>query len=304
MRVLITGARGFVGKHLQSMLAKERPDCTVLTPSFDVTDRQAVFDAVEAVQPQICFHLAAVSSIGQARSEPDLAWRVNLGGVLNVADALKSAAPEALLVFTSTSEAYGDSFRGGAPLDETAALAPGNTYSATKSAADLALGALANDGLRVVRMRPFNHTGAGQTDSFVVPAFARQIARIEAGRQEPLISVGNLSAERDFLDVRDICAAYASCLTHGATLPKGAILNLCSGQTRSIRSILDDLLRLSGVAAKVEIAADKLRPVDLPRAAGSSARAAELLGWRPRIAWDDTLRSVLDDWRRRVRDDA
>ncbi len=303
-RILVTGAQGFVGRHLLHTLRHTHPACTVEAGRFDITDADAVTEALTRARPDLCFHLAAISSIGAARSDPDEAWTVNLHGTLRLATTLRHVSPAATFVFASSAETYGDSFRGGTPLDETAALAPANTYSATKAAADLALGALAHEGLRCLRMRPFNHTGPGQTADFVVPAFARQIARIEAGLQEPVLSVGNLDAERDFLDVRDVCTAYAACLSHAAEAEAGAILNLCSGHTRSIRSILDDLIRLSGARVTVRTDPEKLRPVDLPRAAGSAQRAADLLGWRPSIAWDDTLRAVLDDWRQRIRHEA
>lgn len=300
-RVLITGARGFVGTHLARALSASHPGCRLDVTPFDVTDRAATRAALERARPDVCFHLAAVSSIGAARAQPTRAWQVNLDGTLLLADLLRETCPEALFVFASSAEAYGDSFRSGQPLDETAALAPANTYSATKAAADLALGALAHEGLRVVRLRPFNHTGAGQSPDFVVAAFARQIARIEAGVQEPVLSVGNLAAERDFLDVRDICAGYAACIDHAAALEPGTILNFCSGQTRSIRSVLDDLIRLSGLSVEIRVDPARLRPVDLPRALGAGGRAESVLGWRPRVGWDDTLRAVLEDWRTRVR---
>ena len=300
-RVLVTGAGGFVGRQFLTLIRETRFDIEIL-PSFpDITDADAVEQTITALRPDVVFHFAAVSSIGSARLAPERAWEVNLHGTLNVARAIRHTVSSCLLVFASSAEAYGDSFRSGMPLSETAALAPGNTYSATKAAADLALGALAHDGLQTVRVRPFNHTGAGQAEAFVVPAFARQLALIEAGQQEPVISVGNLEAERDFLDVKDVCAAYLACLDRATNLTPGAIFNLCSEYTRSIRSVLDDLLRISGLTVRVEIAPEKLRPVDIPRACGNSAHARAVLGWKPRIAWDDTLSSVLADWRERVR---
>lgn len=299
-RILITGAHGFVGQHLMTALRSAGPDVQAEAPRFDITDEAAVRAVMRDLKPDVCFHLAAVSSIGAARAEPDIAWNTNLHGTLLTARALRDVRPDAAFVFASSAEAYGDSFRLGMPLDERAALAPANTYSATKAAADLALGALAHDGLRVVRLRPFNHTGPGQTAAFVVPAFARQIARITAGLQEPVLSVGNLAAERDFLDVRDICAAYVTCAQRSAELPAGTILNLCSGKTRSIRSMLEDLIRISGVDVTVRTDPEKLRPVDIPRAAGSAERAAELLGWQPVIPWEQTLRDILADWHERV----
>jgi GDP-4-dehydro-6-deoxy-D-mannose reductase len=171
-------------------------------------------------------------------------------------------------------------------------------YGATKAAADLALGAMAAEGLRAIRARPFNHTGPGQTQAFVIPAFARQVARIAAGQQAPLMQVGALDPERDFLDVRDICRAYAACL--GADLAPGTILNLCSGQPRRIGDILQSLLDLAGVRAEIQTEAALLRPADIPRAVGSAAAARHLLGWAPAIPWETTLQDVLADWTKQI----
>jgi nucleoside-diphosphate-sugar epimerase len=211
-------------------------------------------------------------------------------------------APACRLVFASSAEVYGRSFRTGLALDEAALPAPLNIYAATKAAADLALGALAVEGLEVVRLRPFNHTGPGQSADFAVPAFARQIARIEAGLQEPVLRVGALDPRRDFLDVRDVCAAYAAAIS--AALEPGAILNLASGTPRRIGDILAELLGIAGIAAKVETQASTLRPGEIAVACGDSHAARAALGWEPRIAWETTLHDVLRDWRNRVREEA
>jgi GDP-4-dehydro-6-deoxy-D-mannose reductase len=211
-------------------------------------------------------------------------------------------APECRLLMVSSAEVYGASARTGRPLDETALPAPANTYAATKAAADLAIGALAAEGLRAIRLRPFNHTGPGQSPTYVVPAFARQVALIEAGLQPPVMRVGALEPRRDFLDVRDVCAAYAACLRVEALEP-GLILNLASGTPRRVGDILGDLLALAGVEAAIETRDALLRPSEIPVASGDAGRAAALLGWRPAIGWDATLRDVLDDWRRRVLDE-
>ena len=210
MRVLVTGAEGFVGRHLLRALP---PGTQALTPGFDVTDPAATAAALEHARPDAVIHLAAIAAPMDARRDPARAWAVNLHGTLTLARAILDQAPRALLLFAGTADAYGASFRPGTPLDETAALAPQNTYGATKAAADLALGAMVADGLRLVRARPFNHTGPGQTDAYVVPAFAHQAARIAAGHQPPVMHVGALHPERDFLDVRDVVAAYAAILT-------------------------------------------------------------------------------------------
>lgn len=295
MRVLVTGAGGFVGRHLLAALGGHE----VLDRRFDVTDRAACLDAVQAAAPGAVIHLAAVAAPAAARRDPGRAWAVNLHGTLNLADAVLAHAPTALFLFAGTADAYGQSFRGGGALDETAALAPLNLYGATKAAADLALCALAAEGLRAVRLRPFNHTGPGQSESFVVPAFARQVARIEAGLQPPVLEVGALDPCRDFLDVRDVVAAYARCLDRPP--PPGTVLNLASGTPRRVGAVLEALLELAGVRAEVRTAQARLRATDIPTAAGDAGRARALLDWTPRIAWETTLADVLADWRQRVR---
>ena len=297
-RILVTGAEGFVGRHLQVALRAAYPEAELAMPGFDVTDGAAVVAGVAAARPDAVVHLAAIAAPMDAKRNPELAWRVNLMGTLSLARAVLQTAPEAVLLFAGTADAYGASFRPGTPVDETAALAPQNAYGATKAAADLALGAMAAEGLRVVRARPFNHTGPGQTDAFVVPAFARQVARIAAGLQVPVMTVGALAPERDFLDVRDVCAAYAACLS--AEVAPGTILNLASGVARRIGDVLQDLLGLAGVEAEIQTDAARLRPGDIPRAVGDASQARRLLGWAPRIAWEQTLRDVLEDWRGRV----
>ncbi|MQR98522.1 GDP-mannose 4,6-dehydratase [Gluconobacter aidae] len=300
MRLLITGSGGFVGRHLQHQAQKRFPDSEILPSIPDIRDTQTVEKAIASAKPDHCVHLAAVSTIGAARKSPDHAWEVNLHGTLNVARAMLRHVPNSAFLFASTAESYGTTFQRWTALSEDAPLAPGNTYAATKAAADLALGAMAREGLRVIRMRPFNHTGPGQSPDFVVPAFASQIARIAKGLQKPEISVGNLDARRDFLDVRDVCDAYLDVLMANKSLAPGTIFNVCSGETRSIRSILDDLLTISGVNAEIVTDPDRLRPSDIPVARGDATLITSRLGWRRQIAWEDTLRDVYEDCMRKT----
>ena len=300
-RVLVTGAGGFVGPHLLRALASALPAATVHAAAFDVTDPAAVLQAVRHVRPDACVHLAAISAVPAARSAPDAAWQVNLHGTLNVARALLAERPGCTLLFASSAEAYGRSFAPGHALDESAALNPLNTYGATKAAADLALGAMAHEGLRIIRARPFNHTGPGQSDAFVVAAFARQVARIAAGRQAPVMQVGALDPVRDFMDVRDVCACYAQCLAQAGRIASGTVLNIASGASRRVGDVLNDLLALAGVAVEVTSDTARLRPVEIPVVAGDAAVARDLLGWAPAIAWRQTLADVLADWQQRVR---
>ncbi len=297
-RILVTGAAGFVGRHLLPLLRTAFPDASVTGASFELTDATAVQGSVAELRPDACIHLAAISAVPDAQADPDLAWRVNLGGTLTLARAL-ATLPGCTLLFASTADAYGASFKRGVALDETAALNPMNVYGATKAAADLALGAMAREGLHIIRARPFNHTGPGQSASFVVAAFARQVARIAAGLQAPLLQVGALDSLRDFLDVRDVCRAYALCLAQREALASGTVVNIASGLPRRVGDVLAELLELAQVDAEVTVDPARLRPSEITVAAGDSALARRVLGWSPQIEWRQTLAEMLADWRER-----
>jgi GDP-4-dehydro-6-deoxy-D-mannose reductase len=303
VKILVTGAGGFVGRHLMPALRLRFPDAGLVTTGasgFDVSDRASCDRLIAQEKPDGCVHLAAIAAIGDARADPERAWRVNLHGTLGLADAIMAHAPACRLVFASTSDLYGASFRSGVALDETAVPAPLNVYAATKAAADLALGAMAAQGLHVVRVRPFNHTGAGQSASFAVAAFARQVMRIKAGLQPPVVTVGDLSPYRDFLDVRDVCAAYAECLAPERDIAPGTILNIASGQRRRIGDVLSALLAAAGVEAVVQTQTGLLRPTDIATASGNAGAAEAVLGWRPVIPWETTIADVIADWGVRV----
>jgi GDP-4-dehydro-6-deoxy-D-mannose reductase len=299
--ILVTGAGGFVGRHLLAALGAAFPEARVIGAgipgeaeyTLDVTNRGEVFTAFRDLQPDVCIHLAGIAAIGAARHDPVQAWSVNLHGALNVADAILTNAPHCRMIFASSAECYGGSFRSGRKLDESAPLAPMNLYAATKAAADLALGALASAGLLLLRLRLFNHTGPGQREDFVVPAFCGQIAKIEAGQVPPEILVGALTPERDFLDIRDVCAAYVASVVHFDSIPNNQIINIASGNAVRIGAILDRLISKASRDIIIRQDPARLRPVEIAHAAGDATRAAEVLGWRPMYSLEDTLDSVL-----------
>ncbi len=275
------------------------PDAEILATGLaaaqklDVTDAAAVEHLFSSFQPDACVHLAGIAAIGMAKAEPRQAWAVNFHGSLNVGQAILAVAPQCRMIFISSAEVYGASFKSGAVLDETALLAPLNLYAATKAAAELALGAMTSDGLRLLRLRPFNHTGPGQSEAFVVPAFAGQIARIEAGLAQPEIAVGALEPERDFLDVRDVCAAYVAGLAAFDRLANNSVLNLASGKPARIGDILGRLLAQTGAKIRVTTDPKRLRAVEITRAVGDASAARRLLGWQPTYGLDQTLTDVL-----------
>lgn len=315
VRVLMTGANGFVGPHVERALRHAYgAEIDIIATSkaggkhphfgemdaLDVTDATAVHATIARNNPSHVLHLAGVAAVASAATQPETTWAVHVGGTRNVAHAILDCAPRCWLLNVGSGLIYGDTAKSGQPLDETALLAPVDDYGVTKAAADLALGALVRRGLKVVRLRPFNHTGAGQTESFVVPAFAMQIARIEAGLLEPVLRVGNLDAERDFLDVRDVAHAYALTIQHTDDFQSGVILNIASGVPCRIGDMLQTLLAQSRISITVEHDQTRMRASDLSRIIGDANRAREALTWSPEFRLDDTLGTVLDDCRCRV----
>jgi GDP-4-dehydro-6-deoxy-D-mannose reductase len=309
-RILLTGANGFVGGWLQRELeARRRSVKLEVFPAghlasqerdVDVTDFGQVERLVREVRPTAVIHLAAVAAPADARKAPFRAWEVNLNGTMNLAYAVLAAVPEARFVFASSSEVYGASFNdtpAGQPVWESAALKPLSVYGATKAAADILVAQLANDGLKSIRFRPFNHTGPGQSEAYVVPAFAKQIAEIAAGRRPPMIDVGDLQVYRDFLDVRDVVRAYADAALLDIPEAYGQAFNLASGRTHQIRSILASLSELSDLQIDVRVDPRRLRRVEVPSASGNAEAAARMFGWRPEIPLEKTLSDVLEEWK-------
>lgn len=304
-RIAVTGLTGFVGTHFRRHMSElGRPDITVVPlavdgeRAVDIRDARQVAGAIIASHPDVVLHLAAIALPASAKADPGTAWDVNVIGTLNIAQAMKSGAPHARLIYVGSSEAYGSSFMDSAePLPERAALVPRSAYGSTKASADLMIGQMALDGLNAVRFRPFNHTGPGQTSDYVVPAFARQIAMIERGLQPPLMQVGNLEAERDFLDVRDVVAAYALAALPETEMPAGAVMNLSTGSPLRIDEILSTLLTLAKLPIATEVDPLRLRPTDIKRASGSPHFAKSMLGWEPRIPIKTAIEDVLEFWR-------
>lgn len=315
-RVVVTGAGGFVGPHLVAALrriggeeveiiatSKDAETHRLLGPlaAFDVCDAAATSAAIARWRPTHVINLAGLASAAQVAADPEAAWAAHLQGARNLGRAILAEAPACWLFQVSSGLVYGASGRSGEPVDERTLLAPLDEYAATKAAADMALAALVPAGLKCVRFRPFNHTGRGQSEAFVAPAFAMQVARIEAGLAAPVLRVGNLETVRDLLDVADVVNAYALAVGSGDELAPGEILNVASGRGRRVADLLDELLKLSRVAIAIERDLERYRVSDLPVLVGDASRLRAKLGWAPQRTLHETLLDVLEDCRARVR---
>lgn len=294
MWILVTGASGFVGRHLGPAL--EAAGHSLLAPELDVTDAAAVQKAVADARPDAAIHLAALSFVPDAEARPDAAYAVNFRGARNLLEAVRREAPSARVLLVGSGTSYGAGRPGDPPFAESAPLRPEDAYARTKAAADLLGAVYARRGLDVVRVRPFNHTGPGRPEAFVESSFARQLAEMEAGLRPARLEVGNLDAVRDFLAVEDVVEAYRRLLD--PDVPARAY-NVASGRGRTIRELLDVLLGASSLRPEVRTERARWRPANA--SVGSPERIAHVTGWAPRVPLEAALRALLESWRRAVR---
>jgi GDP-4-dehydro-6-deoxy-D-mannose reductase len=282
--VLVTGAGGFVGRHLRERLGE-----SFVPFEGDVLDAAAVGATVREVRPSGVVHLAAESSVARSWEDAAHVWSVNVGGTVNVLEAVRREQPGARVLFPSTGEVYGRAKR--VPTPEGEPVAPLSPYAASKAAAELACGQAARaSGLDVVIARAFNHEGPGRDERFAVGSWTRQIVRLEA-EGGGILLVGDLSAQRDLTDVRDVCRAYLLLLD--ASVPAG-IYNVGSGRAVLMRRVLELLVEQASVPIQVEQEQGRLRPADIPKLAGDISRLRAATGWKPKIPLESTLADTLE----------
>jgi len=309
-KILVTGAGGFVGQHLVQKLVNQNfevyaasytkhPELSELLDNDhilvgDLTDYQYAEQLIKTTQPTIIYHLAALSIVHTNVESAKRALENNLALQYNLLEAIKTHSPSTRLIAISSGNIYGRVKESELPIKETTPIRPLNSYAVSKYSQEmLALQYYYAYDMDVVILRPFNHTGPGQTDNFVIPAFAHQFADIKSGKKEPVISVGNLNTARDFTDVSDMVDAYILASTN---CQSGQIYNIGAGQASKISEILALMSEISGL--KVEIQEDKsrVRGVDVPVLMADSSKFRGITGWEPKISFKTTLKSVLEYW--------
>ncbi|TDX65686.1 GDP-4-dehydro-6-deoxy-D-mannose reductase [Methylosinus sp. sav-2] len=313
-RILVTGGSGFVGRYVLEALARAYPAAHRLslarpgepapdqrwTPiAFDLLDAEAVDAAIAQARPDLVIHLAAQASAAQSFLAAEETWRVNFDGAFNLASALARHAPAAVLLFASTADVYGASLVEG-PAHEDMIPRPLSVYARSKLAAESMLADVLPQTARLIVARPFSHIGPGQDKRFAVASFAAQIVEIERGRAEPRLSVGDLSVQRDFLDVRDVVDAYLRLIAVAPDLPARNVFDIASGETRPLASLVEKMRALARRDFEIVVDPDRLRPADIPIARCAAGKMRAATGWSPRRTIDETLVDLLDHWRAAV----
>jgi GDP-4-dehydro-6-deoxy-D-mannose reductase len=316
-RILITGASGFVGRHLVERLRAEYPSAAIFGFSHLAHPTEGVFAepqlsmltgdirsfadvraAITGARPDWIFHLAGQASVAASWNDPATTLAINAGGAINLLEAVRAVALSPRIVLVGSGEQYGAVPAEDNPIKETYPPAPLNPYAVAKQTQDLfGYQYWVSYRLPIIRARAFNHFGAFQDDAFVVASLAQQIAEIEAGLRPPTLFVGNLAARRDFLPVADVVRAYIALADRGTP---GSVYNVGSGAARPISALLDILLSFAACPIDVQRDPARVRPVDTPLIEADITRIRAETGWEPHIPLDLALRETLDYWRART----
>lgn len=296
--ILLTGASGFVGSTLLAMAERAEVDGDLrflaLPPSVDLRQSAQVKAALSDLACDAVIHLAAISFVPESLERPNETYEINLHGTINLLEALKASSFAGAMIYVSSGEVYGAVPSEALPIVEERIPRPRNPYAASKLAAEAyCYQAGLASGMRVVIARPFNHIGAGQSERFLLPAMAKQMLEIKEGKRR-IIEAGNIDVTRDFSDVRDVLRAYLALLEAGCP---GETYNVCSGIERNVGEVLHEMLAIAGVQATVQVRDDKRRLHEQRRHYGSNRKIRDDTGWRPRIAFEQSLRDLLASWK-------
>ena len=302
--VLVTGSEGFVGSHLIKALDESNYEIVAtclpqLLPkkgkyvALDILNLDLTVEIFKQHNPDVVFHLAAISSVAKSFRDRPIAYSTNIAGTANLLEAAKSQNREIQFYFVSTCEVYG----GGECLAEDAPIALKNPYAISKYAAELICADYQSDGMDIIILRPFTHTGPGQAESFVLPTIAKQISEIEKGKRAPLIELGNIEAKREFLNISDIIGAYVLALEKCSGKD---IYNVASGSGHAISELVGIFAALSKKEFELKVNPTKLRKNDIPVLLGDGSKFTRLTGWSPKVKIEKTIEDMLNYWRAKV----
>jgi len=313
---LITGITGFVGSHMAELLLSfgfevhglwrwrsRTENVDHIKPKIhliegDLLDAHSLQQVMMDVRPTHIFHLAAQSFVPASWTSPAVTLEINVVGSCNLFEAIRNVKIDPLIQIACSSEEYGLVKADEIPIKETNPLRPLSPYGVSKIAMDyLGYQYFKSYGMKIVRTRGFNHTGPRRGEVFAESSFAKQIAEIEKGRREPEILVGNLEAERDYTDVRDMVRGYLLALEKGEP---GEVYNICSGKAVKIKKVLDTLITFSKVKVEIKKDASRMRPSDVPILLGDNSKFVKKTGWRPKISFEKTMKDLLTYWREKL----
>lgn len=312
MKAMIIGGAGFVGAYLTrhlhddlkwkvvvTKMPQEQIKANVKVVDLNILESDKVVSLLQEEKPDYIFHLAAQSSVAVSWKNPGLTVDVNIKGAVNVLEAVRVMEKPARMLLIGSGEEYGHILPEESPIKETNHVRPGNIYAATKACQNM-LGAIYAEAYQmdVMMVRAFNHIGPNQAPIFVVADFCKQVAEMEAGMRKPIMQVGNLSAKRDFTDVRDVVRAYGLLVQYGKA---GETYNVGSGQAIAIEQILQMIVSKSALDIQIEIDPEKLRPVDVPIIEADTQKLVQMTGWKREISLEQTIQETLDYWRKEVK---
>jgi GDP-4-dehydro-6-deoxy-D-mannose reductase len=316
MKVLITGANGFVGQRLVKHIQETENNWELALAvngvpvkfegnhqvyDLDLCDSLSITNLLKEFVPDTILHLASLAHVPLSFKDPVKTFDINLKGTIELVNQCYQINPNMNFINISSGDVYGESFNYVDRVDEDTLLRPMNPYAVSKASVDLYLQQFQRKTkFKSIILRPFNHVGAGQTPNYVLSSFGQQIAQIEKKQIENQILVGDLTGYRDFLNVVDVLDAYIQVIENVDNINSGEIYNICSGESVSVQACLDQLIDISGLKINIKTDKDRLRPTDIKKVSGNPNKFKDAFSWQPKISFETTLLEILNFWRQKT----